>query len=152
MLIDFMLLLIVNNYLVPSAKYLGLHIDKNLSWHKQFFKKYYPGCTVFIVCVLCLMIFLAGYTVLLFHHCQTIVTVWTPSTFLSLQCLEQNHSRFSTRLISNTGAFVFLYHMPVLVNRNLQKLSPPYLPVADTLHYAVMCWPESPSYVYLCTD
>lgn len=46
-----------------------LNLFCGMSIFSIFFKEYYPGCTVFIIYVLCLMIFMADYAILLFYHC-----------------------------------------------------------------------------------
>ena len=83
---------------VPSVRYLGLHIDENLSWYQHMANVILRGYIVLTVYVPCLLIFLLNYTMLLCYPCTLDYcdVVWTPSSVQHFKHLERLHSKFNS--------------------------------------------------------
>ena len=85
---------------LSSVKYLGLHIDENLSWHQHtanVVQRVYSR----IHCLTCLHplpieLLAKLYRVFVLPILDYCDVVWTPSSVQHFKCLERLHSRFSS--------------------------------------------------------
>ena len=117
---------------VSSVRYLGLHIDENLSWHQMLFKEFTLEYIVLTIYVPCLLTFLLNYIV--FLCCP----YWIISSVQHFKRLERLHLKFNSP--PDFSVHVTLterrrFHAAIQMYRVLHKLSPSYL--HDTFHYAV---------------
>jgi len=117
---------------VSSVRYLGLHIDENLSWHQHIamlFREFTLGYFVLIVYIPCPQTFLQNYIVfvlLIVDYCDV---VWIPSSVQHFKHLERLHSKLpsGTDLSVSVTLTEQRFHAAVQVHRVLHKLSPSYL-------------------------
>ena len=129
---------------LSSVKYLGLHIDENLSWHQHtanVVQRVYSR----IHCLnrlrpLPIELLAKLYHVFVLPILDYCDVVWTPSSVQHFKHLERLRSRFNSPPSSiNFSACLTLaerrrYHAAIQVYRVLHKLSPSYLNA--TFHYA----------------
>ena len=130
---------------VSSVRYLGLHIDENLSWHQHtasVIQRVYSRIHCLINRLRPLPADLAKlyrvFVLLILDYCDV---VWTPSFVQHFKHLERLHSKFNSPP-SSTDFLVHVtlterrqLHAAIQVYRVLHKLSPSYL--HDTFHYTV---------------
>ena len=85
---------------VSSVKYLGLHIDENLSWHQHtanVVQRVYSRIHCLNhLCPMPIELLAKLYLVFVLHILDYCDVVWTPSSVQHFKCLERLHSRFNS--------------------------------------------------------